>query len=269
MSNSLLAVGVKLKAVSFKYPDQSSKFISSSELILDCLSLEIQSGDFVSILGPSGCGKSTFLRLLADLDQPQSGSLEFNNSDPKREIKRGFVFQEPRLLPWRTVLENVMLPLDLKMPSREVKKQARAQAVEALSKVGLTHAENYYPAQLSGGMKMRVSVARALISQPRLLLLDEPFSAIDEKTREELQADLRALWQTERMTVVFVTHSITEAVYLSNRVIVFSKAPARVVLDRKIELPVDRPRESLTDLAFRSEIKNIRNALSSTEALDL
>jgi NitT/TauT family transport system ATP-binding protein len=199
--------------------------------VLDTLNLQIESGEFVALLGPSGCGKSTLLRLIADLDRPDQGELMVDSFG--REFFRGFVFQESQLLPWRTVLENVALPLELR---GEPRSQQHAKAQAALEKVGLRDAPSKFPNQLSGGMKMRVSVARALVTEPSLLLLDEPFAALDETTRFQLQADLRSLWTSLKMTVVFVTHSVSEAVFLSERALVLSPRPARILLDHKIAL---------------------------------
>ena len=204
--------------------------------VVDSVSLKIAEGEFVSILGPSGCGKSTFLRLLAGLDRPDGGSLKIETGGANAFF-RSFVFQEAHLVPWRTVLRNVMLPLELLGVSRE---EAEERARLELDRVHLGDALSKYPKQLSGGMKMRVSVARALVTRPRLLLLDEPFSALDENTRYGLQQELRSIWEAARMTVVFVTHSVSEAVYLSNRVLVFSKRPAKLALDLAIGLPDQR-----------------------------
>jgi NitT/TauT family transport system ATP-binding protein len=228
--------------------------------VVSKLDLKISEGEFVAFLGPSGCGKSTLLRLIAGLDEPDRGSIEI---DPNaRKFFRGFVFQESHLLPWRDVLGNVKLPLELMKQPREVAEQ---KAREALAKVGLTDALAKYPAQLSGGMKMRVSVARALVSEPRLLLLDEPFAALDENTRHRLQEDLRTLWINSGLTVIFVTHSVSEAVYLADRAIVFSKRPARIVLDHKLDLPRSRPSEIRSTLPFIKEIEAIGHAFREGE----
>lgn len=216
------------------------------------LDLTIVSGEFVALLGPSGCGKSTLLRMVADLDRPSGGRLSIDSHG--RSFFRAFVFQEAALVPWRTALGNVMLPLELMGRERL---QARRAAEEALAKVGLTDAAGKFPGQLSGGMKMRVSVARALVVEPTLLLLDEPFAALDENTRFKLQEDLRRLWVSSKMTTVFVTHSVQEAVYLADRAIVFSPRPARVMLDHRVRLPVERPAEIRTDSRFIEEVNAI------------
>ena len=229
--------------------------------VVDGVSLSIQPGEFVSILGPSGCGKSTFLRMAAGLDRPDAGTLEV--IAPRKDQFRSFVFQEAHLLPWRTVLRNVMLPLEL---SGIGKAEATEQASEALRRVGLLDAVDRFPVQLSGGMKMRVSVARALVTKPSLLLLDEPFSALDELNRHALQDELRALWENTAPTILFVTHSVSEAVFLSNRVLVFSKRPARLLLDTAVHLPETRDASLRTSVEFTRELKNIYSRVSYEEA---
>ncbi len=228
--------------------------------ILEGVNLKVEEGEFTSILGPSGCGKSTLLRLLAALERPAQGTIEFG--PPSVPLIRGFVFQEPRLLPWRTVLGNVSLPLELKGMS---KKEAQPKATEALIRIGLADSLQKYPSQLSGGMKMRVSVARALVFQPNLLLLDEPFSALDEYSRLALQDDLRVLWSSSKMTVIFVTHSVAEAVYLSERVIVFSQRPARIFGDTAVDLPTSRDASIRMENQFGSAMKGVSQFLSLRE----
>jgi NitT/TauT family transport system ATP-binding protein len=206
-----------------------SKRFPTGTLALDDCSMTVAAGEFVALVGPSGCGKSTALRLMAGLERPGSGSIVI---DPA--LVRSFVFQEPTLMPWASVADNVWLPLRLAGRSRD---EARADVDAALAAVGLTGFAAAYPRELSGGMKMRASIARALVSAPRLLLMDEPFAALDEITRERLNDDLLALWQTRGLTVVFVTHSVVEAAYLSQRVLVMSERPGRVVA----EVPIDAP----------------------------
>ena len=195
------------------------------------LSFGVGTGEFVSLLGPSGCGKSTALRLVAGLLQPDSGRIDYPDGRP--EI--GFVFQEPTLMPWADALANTRLPLDLKRVPRA---QANALAEAALARVGLKGFERAYPRELSGGMKMRVSIARALAATPKLLLLDEPFAALDEITRNALGDDLLRLWREDGLTVLFVTHSVSESSYLSQRVLVMTPRPGRVSAD--IALPDGR-----------------------------
>jgi NitT/TauT family transport system ATP-binding protein len=188
---------------------------------LAALDFQIYEGEFVSLLGSSGCGKSTALRLIAGLIAPDSGEIAW--SGPRPEL--AFVFQEPTLMPWADALTNARLPLDLRKVQRA---DANAQAAAALSRLGLKGFESAYPRELSGGMKMRVSIARALAARPRLLLMDEPFAALDEITRAGLNDDLLALAREDGITVIFVTHSVTESAYLSSRVLVMSPRPGHI-----------------------------------------
>lgn len=205
-----------------------SRSFPGTGMVLAPLDLAIASGEFVAILGPSGSGKSTLLRLIAGLEQQSQGSITgvAGGGTP------GFVFQDPTLLPWLDVQENVMLPLKIAGVAKE---HARTQALAALNKVGLGASLHLKPLSLSGGMRMRVSVARALVQVPRLLLLDEPFAALDEETRHQLQDQLLDLWHAEGMTIIFVTHSVAEACYLADRVLVFSARPAKLLADHRIE----------------------------------
>ena len=235
---------------------------------LESIDLEIHAGEFTALLGPSGCGKTTLLRLIAGLDRPTTGRVTLDEvgstapSTDRGDIPRNisYVFQEPHLMPWRNVLENVALPLELRGTSRTDRRESAMRAVE---RVGLADAADRYPAQLSGGMRMRASLARALVTSPGLLLLDEPFAALDEITRQALEADLRALWRERRMTVLFVTHSIQEAAFLSQRAIVLSRRPGRIVLNRQLDLPEDRPPEIRTGDAFQREMRQLFEALRS------
>ncbi len=206
------------------------------------VNMTIRQGDFVSLLGPSGCGKSTALRLIAGLSSPTSGVMDWRGA-PMGKTDIGFVFQEPTLMPWASVFENVWLPLRLQGVSRE---QARERVETVLAQVNLTGFENAVPRELSGGMKMRVSIARGLVTRPRVLLMDEPFAALDEITRFQLNNDLLALWERERFTVVFVTHSVFESVFLSNRIIVMAAKPGRVFDEMDVDAPYPR------DEAFRT-----------------
>ncbi|HEY7578768.1 MAG TPA: ABC transporter ATP-binding protein [Acetobacteraceae bacterium] len=189
------------------------------------VSLDIGTGDFVALLGPSGCGKSTLLRLIAGLDKPDSGRLAWEPGLQPRTGDIGFVFQDATLLPWANAADNVFLPLRLRGVRRE---QAMPEVHAALHRVGLAGFEAARPRQLSGGMRMRVSIARALVTRPRLLLMDEPFAALDEFTRHRLQEDLLSLWQELRCTVVFVTHSIYEAAFLARRIVLMTPRPGRI-----------------------------------------
>jgi NitT/TauT family transport system ATP-binding protein len=213
---------------------------------------------FVSLLGPSGCGKSTLLRIISGLDICSFGSVEWPstvhdvNKSPLAEI--GFVFQEPTLQPWSTVFENVYLPLRLRGHGR---KDVRDRVMEVLKLVHLERFANSYPRQLSGGMKMRVSVARALVMQPRLLLMDEPFAALDEITRLQLNNDLLELWQAQGLTVIFVTHSIYESVYLSDRIVVIGARPGRIVADIPIDEPYPRSEDFRTSRAYNEHCRHV------------
>ena len=204
------------------------------------IDLAVQPGEFVSLIGPSGCGKTTLLRVIADLEHITSGSVLVNGVSPhEARLARayGYVFQAPALFPWRTVLGNVMLPLQIQDKTAA---QCKSIALEQLARVGLTGFEGKYPWQLSGGMQQRVSIARALSFEPRILMMDEPFGALDEITRDRLNEQLQQLWHRERRTVVFVTHSIAEAVYLSTRIVVMSPRPGRIVRVIDSTLPDER-----------------------------
>jgi NitT/TauT family transport system ATP-binding protein len=196
-------------------------------------SLDIATGEFLSVLGPSGCGKSTLLRLIAGLAEPNAGTIDW----PQGRPDIGFVFQEPTLMPWTTALGNVALPLKLRGVARS---EREARAADALAGVGLKGFEKSFPRELSGGMKMRVSIARALVTAPRLLLMDEPFAALDEITRRKLNTDLLDLWERTRFTAVFVTHSVFESVFLSQRIAVMSARPGRVRSELAIPAPYPR-----------------------------
>jgi NitT/TauT family transport system ATP-binding protein len=201
----------------------AKRFANGTEALRD-LSFQVADGEFVSLLGPSGCGKSTALRLAAGLLEPDQGQISYPQGNPAI----GFVFQEPTLMPWTDALANARLPLDLKHVSRS---EAEDRAVGALARVGLKGFERAYPRELSGGMKMRVSLARTLAAGPKLLLLDEPFAALDEITRNALGDDLLRLWREDGLTVLFVTHSVGESSYLSQRVLVMTPRPGRIAGD--------------------------------------
>ena len=217
------------------------------------LSFTVCEGEFVSLLGPSGCGKSTALRLIAGLLAPDSGTIEWAGARPEM----GFVFQEPTLMPWADALSNARLPLDLKHVAR---RDGSARAAAALARLGLRGFEKSFPRELSGGMKMRVSIARALAAKPKLLLMDEPFAALDEITRARLNDDLLALAREDGITVIFVTHSVVESAYLSDRVLVMSPRPGRVTAE--IELP-RRPRDRLS-AEFAEAQRRVSAALMET-----
>jgi NitT/TauT family transport system ATP-binding protein len=249
---------VKLERVSKRFPNAT--------LALQDFSLDVGDHDFISLLGPSGCGKSTALRLLAGLSPATSGKLTWypqrtlGASRTDREL--GFVFQEPTLMPWSTVFENVYLPLRLSGVKRE---QADATVSEALAMVGLTRFTRVYPRELSGGMKMRVSIARALVTQPRLMLMDEPFAALDEMTRSKLNNDLLAIWKEHRFTVIFVTHSVYESVYLSNRIVVMAPRPGRVVQELAIDEPYPRHAADFhVSSRYNEHVKAVQRVLHAT-----
>jgi NitT/TauT family transport system ATP-binding protein len=237
-----------------------SRAFTGSGLVLDHITFQIQPGEFVALLGPSGSGKSSLLRLTAGLDRADEGRLAIDAGQDA--ISRGFVFQEPTLIPWRNVLRNTTLPLELQGWNID---RARTRAEEELRRVRLVEFVARYPHELSGGMKMRTSVARALITRPNLLLLDEPFAALDEPTRHALQQQLREIWAVLGMTVLFVTHSISEAVFLADRVIVLSPRPARILLDSAINLPPARAAALRTSLNYVEEIRRISAAVPISE----
>jgi NitT/TauT family transport system ATP-binding protein len=260
---------------------------------LDHVELEVEEGEFVAIVGPSGCGKSTLLRLLARLETPTRGELRvdlgggYGGSTSRASLRArdragsaaphddadgalslhdvAFVFQDAHLLPWRTVVENVALPLELAGVRRA---EAHRLAEGPLADVELLDARGRYPDELSGGMRMRVSIARALVTRPRLLLLDEPFAALDELTRGRLDERLRDLWLKHRMTVVFVTHALAEAVFLAERALVMSPRPGRVVLDHRIDLPALRAASLRTDLVFARQTALLYQSLEAYGSLD-
>ena len=239
-----------------------SKTFSNGTVALQNMSLDIGQGEFVSLLGPSGCGKSTVLRIIAGLGETTSGTIDWPGASydvaghPQKEI--GFVFQEPTLMPWATVFANVWLPLRL---HRVSKSDARDRVMAALHMVGLEKFAESYPRELSGGMKMRVSIARALITQPKLLLMDEPFAALDEITRFKLNNDLLHLWETFGWTVIFVTHSVFESVYLSSRIVVMAARPGRVVRDLPIDAPYPRGEEFRTSTVYNEYCRRTSDAL--------
>ena len=210
-----------------------SKVFANGVRALDGASLDVGQGEFLSVLWPSGCGKSTLLRIIAGLTPPSAGAIEW----PSGKTDLGFVFQEPTLMPWATALANVALPLRLDGVARS---EREARAADALGHVGLAGFEHTWPRELSGGMKMRVSIARALVTAPRLLLMDEPFAALDEITRHRLNADLLALWERTGFTVVFVTHSVFESVFLSQRIAVMAARPGRVLSEIAVDAPYPR-----------------------------
>lgn len=237
------------------------KYFYNSLSVLNDISLEVQKGEFITIIGPSGCGKTTLLKILGGLLPLSNGSISVQDNSVNVAVKRcdfGFVFQNPVLLPWRTVLENIELPLEIignKAPFMAPKK--------LLELVGLKGFGNYYPNELSGGMKQRTAIARALIFNPDILLMDEPFGALDEMTRERLNLELLKIWKQTRKTVFFITHSVSEAVFLSNRVIVLSKRPAKILETKKIDLSYPRTIETKQSKKYFEYVKWLRNILKN------
>ncbi|MCC7425611.1 MAG: ABC transporter ATP-binding protein [Alphaproteobacteria bacterium] len=240
------------------------RFASGTEALLD-VRLGVDRGEFLALLGPSGCGKSTLLRLLAGLDRPSAGAVHWDGGAPPRPGEIGFVFQEPTLMPWATVADNVWLPLRLRGLSRA---EAGPRVAAVLEQVGLEGFADAYPRQLSGGMKMRVSIARALVTRPRVLLLDEPFAALDELTRFRLNDDLLSLWRAEGMTILFVTHSVFEAVFLAQRVAIMSPRPGRIAASLPIALPEPRAGRLRTTAEFGAACATVSDALAATMAED-
>lgn len=227
------------------------------------VTLEVRRGEFVSLIGPSGCGKSTLLRLIADVLQPTGGTIRVRDGTPTRaRLARefGFVFQQPGLLLWRNALDNVALPLEVGAWGRRHEPPHRP--ADLLDLVGLKGFERAYPRQLSGGMQQRVSIARALVTGPPILLMDEPFGALDELTRDHLNQELLRIWRATGTTIVFVTHSIPEAVYLSNRVFVFTPRPGRVLEEVRIDLPSPRQPAIKDTAEFVRHTATVRRALA-------
>ena len=227
--------------------------------------LDVRDGEFVSLLGPSGCGKSTALRIIAGLSEPTAGAVEWALPQAPADARSriGFVFQEPTLMPWTSVFNNVLLPLNLKGGDAGT---ARARVVAALDRVGLKEVGRAYPRELSGGMRMRVSIARALVTEPPLLLMDEPFAALDEITRFKLNNDLLQVWQALRTTVVFVTHSVFESVYLSSRIVVMAARPGRVFTELAIDAPYPRDQNFRTSAEYAALCRRTSEALAQAMA---
>jgi NitT/TauT family transport system ATP-binding protein len=240
---------------------QVDKVYANGTVALQGIDLAVEQGEFVSLVGPSGCGKSTVLRLIAGLGATSHGTIDWGLTERDREL--AYVFQDAALMPWASVVDNVHLPLRLKGQSLRA---SRSRIQEALNLVELQGFEQSYPRQLSGGMKMRVSIARALVTHPNVLLMDEPFGALDEMTRSRLNTDLLELWERYHWTVVFVTHNIYEAVYLSNRIYVMAAQPGRIIAEVPIEEPHPRTEDFRTSPRFNQYCRDILHALSDGEA---
>jgi NitT/TauT family transport system ATP-binding protein len=249
----LTALAVSLRGVTKTY--------DNGVMALGPLDLAVRKGEFISLLGPSGCGKSTALRLIAGLSAPSAGTVRVSRHEGPAQPGHGigFVFQEPTLMPWTSVRENVRLPLKL---GGIPKAEGRARADAALASVGLADFADAFPRELSGGMKMRVSLARALVTDPDILLMDEPFAALDEITRFRLNNDLLTLWRGLRKTVIFVTHSVFESVYLSQRVVVMTARPGRIQADIRIETVEPRGEEFRTSAAYSDYCRKVSAALA-------
>jgi NitT/TauT family transport system ATP-binding protein len=226
---------------------------------LGAVDIEVAPQEFITIVGPSGCGKSTLLKILAGLALPSSGEATLGGEPvrgPRRDV--GIVFQAPVLLPWRTALENVLLPITI---YRESQAPARRRAAELFDLVGLTGFENTYPHELSGGMQQRVAIARALIHAPRTLLMDEPFGALDALTRQMMNLELTRIWETDRKTVVLITHDIVESIFLADRVLVMSARPGRIVETIDVGLPRPRHIAVMSDPRFTAHVARIQHLL--------
>ncbi|HUD55395.1 MAG TPA: ABC transporter ATP-binding protein [Terracidiphilus sp.] len=236
-----------------------TKRYRNAAVALEDISLTVERGEFVTFLGPSGCGKSTLLKLVSGLSPTSSGTVQVNGMTPEnaREMM-SFIFQDATLLPWRTVERNVGLGLELEYAARDLRKERVAQMLQLVS---LGHVAERYPRQLSGGMKMRVSIARALVSRPRILLLDEPFAALDEMTRDRLNEELLRLYAEQKWTVLFVTHSVAEAVFLSSRIVILAAHPGRIAHEVEVNLPWPRTEETRESTEFEEMVMHTSRLL--------
>ncbi|MGN6598008.1 MAG: ABC transporter ATP-binding protein [Actinomycetes bacterium] len=251
-----VGVGIAVTSLTKSFPLAGEEFVALQEV-----DLQVGEGEFCSFIGPSGCGKSTLLRIIAGLLEPSSGSVRVGGQDSasaRRERQFGFVFQDAVLLPWRTALENVELPMVVAGVPRA---QRRRKAEELLDLVGLSDFTHAMPAKLSGGMARRVAIARALVLDPRFLMLDEPFGALDEITRQRMNVELQRIWMAERCTAVLVTHTVSEAVFLSDRVFVMGSRPGRVLAEHVVDLPRPRTLDMLSEPAFFEHTRALTQVL--------
>jgi NitT/TauT family transport system ATP-binding protein len=263
MSRTTEALDVRLDDVTVRFPAPGAELTA-----VERLSLEVPAGSFTVVIGPNGCGKSTLLRLVAGLLTPASGEVRVGDGAPSAGDGRvvGLAFQQPRLVPWRSTLENVALPLELAGVDAD---ERRDRAADALERVGLASAARLRPRELSGGMAQRAAIARALIIDPAVLLLDEPFSALDALTRETFDAELQRLWLERRRTMILVTHSVAEAVSLADRVVVMTSRPGRVARLVTVDLPRPRPVDLTGDPRAAALTAEVREALAASHADEL
>ena len=246
----------------------NEEFLAKKQFAVEAIDLQVRQGEFIAIVGPSGCGKSTFMKLATGLKMPSSGTISIDGKPVTGPLKvSGMAFQAPSLLPWRTTLDNVLLPLEIVEPYRSnfkaKRKQYRERACQLLHSVGLAGYEDKFPWQLSGGMQQRASICRALIHEPKMLLLDEPFGALDAFTREELWCILRDLWTRQKFNVILVTHDLRESVFLADTVYVMSRSPGRFVVKREIDLPRPRDLEITYGKAFSDIVHELRGHIGA------
>jgi NitT/TauT family transport system ATP-binding protein len=251
----------------------NEQLLAQNHFAVEDINLQVKRGEFIAIVGPSGCGKSTFMKLTTGLKQPSKGQILVDGVPVTGPLKiSGMAFQAPSLLPWRTTLDNVLLPLEIVEPYRSQFKQRKADFVERarrlLSTVGLAGYEAKFPWELSGGMQQRASICRALIHEPKMLLLDEPFGALDAFTREELWCVLRDLWTEQKFNVILVTHDLRESVFLADTVYVMSKRPGRFVVKREIDFPRPRDLEITYEADFTSIVHELRSHIGSIRKTD-
>jgi len=246
----------------------NDELLAANHFAVEAIDLSVKEGEFIAIVGPSGCGKSTFMKLTTGLKKPSRGQIYVDGQPVNGPLKiSGMAFQSPSLLPWRTTLDNVLLPLEIVEPYRsnfkEKKAEYEARAIHLLQTVGLKGYERKFPWELSGGMQQRASICRALIHEPKMLLLDEPFGALDAFTREELWCILRDLWTEQKFNVILVTHDLRESVFLADTVYVMSKSPGRFVVKREIDLPRPRDLEVTYTPEFTDIVHELRGHIGS------